>query len=123
MAGCLNAADFNSPLGLGRLANDLELSALHVDPDVDKRRNRFVRYTFIGYQHVYVVDRRNQGSTYSSDLSMIGDDDLLACLTHHGAVNRGLVRIVCGDAMFDVDAIDADEYLINKDFTDAFDGL
>ena len=52
---------------------------------------------------------------------MIGDDDLLACLAHHGAVNRGLVRVVCSDAMLDVYAIDADEYLVHKDLADAFD--
>src|ERR1044071_826272 len=103
------------------MAGDLQLSSLHVDADVDERRNSFGGHAFVSNQHVYLVDWSDQRSTNRSDLSMIGDNDLLSCLTHHGSMYRGLVRIVCSDAMFDVNAIDAAEYLVDKDPADAFD--
>src|SRR4026209_822880 len=99
MAWCPHAADCASSVGLGRLAHDRvtreELSSMHVDAELDEGRYLFVRHAFVSNQNDYVVKRADQSSADRSDFPMIGDDDLLPRLAHHGAMNRGLVGIVC----------------------------
>ena len=67
---------------------------MYFDTHREERHDRFFRDAFVSYEDVYFSERADERGPDGADLPVIGDHNLLPCLTHHGAMNSGLVRIV-----------------------------
>src|SRR5205814_7384046 len=69
-------------------------------------------------QLVEIVSRPNQRSADGAYLAVVGQDDPLLRLSHHGPVNRCLVRIVRCQSTISVSAVNSDKGLVKKCLAD-----
>ena len=96
--------------------------ALYFNRGRQKRRERLVRSGSVGNERADIGDRTDQRHTDDAELVVIGHHDRPSRLFDHRSVNGRLIRIVGRQAALGMNAVDADERLVDEQFPRAVNG-